>query len=74
MPQLRAALAHRVVVEQARGFLRERLDVSVGEAFELLRSYARQHNQHLTRVARRLMTEPHSRPEMLAALAQLSAT
>ena len=41
MPRLRSALAGRVVVEQAKGFLRESLDVSVEEAFRLLRTYAR---------------------------------
>jgi AmiR/NasT family two-component response regulator len=66
-------LARRVIVEQAKGFLRERLDVSVEEAFGLLRTYARRQNQHLTDVARRLLTERQSRPEMLAALAELAA-
>ena len=33
MPQLRSALASRVIVEQAKGFLRETLDVSVEDAF-----------------------------------------
>jgi hypothetical protein len=71
MPQLRAALARRVVVEQAKGFLRERLDVSVEEAFAILRAYARRHDQHLTEVARSLITERQPRPEMLVALSDL---
>jgi len=33
IPQLRAALTHRIVVEQAKGFLREHFDISVDEAF-----------------------------------------
>ena len=33
MPQLRAALASRVIVEQAKGFLRELFDVPIEEAF-----------------------------------------
>ena len=33
IPQLRSALTSRIVVEQAKGFLRERLDMSVDEAF-----------------------------------------
>ncbi len=41
MPQLRSALISRVIIEQAKGFLREMLDVSVEEAFHLLRTYAR---------------------------------
>ena len=72
MPQLRSALARRVVVEQAKGFLRESLDVSVEEAFQLLRTYSRTHRRHLTEVARRLMTEPESRPEVLAAMSELA--
>src|ERR1700753_2924655 len=64
MARLRSALSHRIVVEQAKGFLRERLDVSVDDAFALLRRYARVHGDHLTDVARQLMTEPRSRPAL----------
>jgi hypothetical protein len=73
MPRLRAALAGRVVVEQAKGFLRERLDVSVEGAFTLMRTYARASGEHLTDVARRLITERHSRPTLLARLAEIAA-
>ena len=67
MPQLRNALTSRVLVEQAKGFLRETLDVSVEQAFQLLRGYARTNGEHLTEVARRLMTDRHSRPVLFAA-------
>lgn len=73
MPRLRNALAARLVVEQAKGFLRERLDVPVTEAFTLLRRYARTHNDHLTDVSRRLITEPEARPEILAAINMMKA-
>ena len=73
LPQLRAALISRVVVEQAKGFLRESLDVSVEDAFQLLRTYARTNGDHLTEVARRLMTDRHSRPALLAAISELAA-
>jgi hypothetical protein len=73
IPQLRSALTGRIVVEQAKGFLRARLDVSVDEAFALLRSYARAHGDHLTHVARRLITEPDYRPAVLAAMSELAA-
>ena len=73
MPQLRSALTRRVVVEQAKGFLRESLDVSVEDAFTLLRTYARTNGEHLTEVARRLMTERHSRPALLAAISEFAA-
>jgi GAF domain-containing protein len=71
-PQLRAALVCRVVVEQAKGFLRESLDISVEDAFALLRTYARTRNEHLTDVARRLMTDRDSRPMLLAAIAEIA--
>lgn len=68
MPRLRAALASRVVIEQAKGFLRELLDVSVEEAFVVLRSYARANGEHLTDVARRLIGDRHARPILVAAI------
>ena len=71
-PQLRAALISRVIVEQAKGFLRESLDISVEKAFTLLRTYARTHNDHLTEVARRLMTDRQSRPALLAAMSEMA--
>ena len=73
MPQLRSALTSRVIIEQAKGFLREMLDVSVEEAFRLLRTYARVNGEHLTDVSRRLMTDRYSRPMLVAELAELAA-
>ena len=72
IPQLRTALTHRIVVEQAKGFLRAHLDVSVDEAFSLLRRYARTHGEHLTEVARQLMGEPSSRPALLERMTELT--
>jgi GAF domain-containing protein len=73
VPQLRSALTRRIMVEQAKGFLRESLGVSVEQAFQLLRTYARAHGDHLTEVARRLMTDRHSRPALLAAISAFAA-
>jgi hypothetical protein len=73
MPQLRSALTGRVLVEQAKGFLRESLDISVEQAFQLLRRYARTNGDHLTDVARRLMTDRHSRPALLAAISEFAS-
>jgi hypothetical protein len=73
LPRLRTALTSRVVVEQAKGFLRERLDVSIEAAFHLLRHYARSRGEHLTEVSRRLLTQPDTRPAILAGLSQVAA-
>jgi signal transduction protein with GAF and PtsI domain len=73
MPQLRNALTSRILVEQAKGFLRETLDVSVEQAFQLLRGYARTNGEHLTDVARRLMTDRRSRPVLIAALSEFAS-
>jgi GAF domain-containing protein len=73
MPQLRSALTNRVIVEQAKGLLREMLDLSVEEAFHLLRTYARANGEHLTDVARRLVTDRYSRPMLVGELAELAA-
>jgi GAF domain-containing protein len=48
---LQAALNSRIVIEQAKGVLAERLGYSVGEAYQALRWYARNHNLHLREVA-----------------------
>lgn len=53
--QLQAALDSRVVIEQAKGVLAERLHIGVDEAFAHLRAYARSANQHLAGVARALL-------------------
>ena len=71
LPHMRSALVSRIVVEQAKGFLRERLDVPVEAAFGLLRRYAREYGEHMSDVARRLMTEPASRPAILDAMRRL---
>jgi AmiR/NasT family two-component response regulator len=68
---LRSALTGRVIVEQAKGFVGEVLGVSMDEAFRLLRAYSRAHGEHLTDVARRLMRDRYTRPELIRALKEL---
>ncbi|MFD7155591.1 GAF and ANTAR domain-containing protein [Kribbella sp. NPDC059898] len=49
--QLQSALSSRVVIEQAKGVLAERLGLSLAESFEVLRGYARRNGRRLTDVA-----------------------
>ncbi|VEG51731.1 putative GAF sensor protein [Mycolicibacterium aurum] len=71
-PRLRSALTNRVVVEQAKGFLREVLDVSLEDAFTVLRAYSRANGEHLTDVARRLMSDRNSRPILVASITEFA--
>jgi AmiR/NasT family two-component response regulator len=45
--QLQAALDSRILIEQAKGVLAERLHLTVADAFTLLRGHARRTNQRL---------------------------
>lgn len=74
LPQLRATLASRVVVEQAKGFLRQILGLPVEDAFTVLRSYAHANGEHLTDVARRLMSDRHARPVLVAAISEFATS
>jgi transcriptional regulator with GAF, ATPase, and Fis domain len=56
--QLQTALNSRVVIEQAKGRLAERLRLDMDQAFELLRDHARHTNQRLTDVACQVIESP----------------
>ena len=49
--QLQVALNSRVMIEQAKGILAERLQATTDDAFIILRRYARDHNRPLTQLA-----------------------
>jgi transcriptional regulator with GAF, ATPase, and Fis domain len=49
--QLSGALSSRIAIEQAKGVIAERAEVSLADAFVRLRSYARNHNLQLSDVA-----------------------
>ncbi|BCJ39279.1 transcriptional regulator [Actinocatenispora thailandica] len=49
--QLETALTSRIIIEQAKGVLAEHGNVSMDEAFDQLRGYARSHQQRLATLA-----------------------
>ncbi|MDQ2884319.1 MAG: GAF and ANTAR domain-containing protein [Actinomycetota bacterium] len=53
--QLQTALNHRVIIEQAKGVLAHRGNLTMAAAFDRLRSYARNHNARLSEVARKVV-------------------
>jgi GAF domain-containing protein len=53
--QLQTALNSRVVIEQAKGKLAERLGLDMDQAFSVLRGYARSRNRRLSDLARALV-------------------
>jgi AmiR/NasT family two-component response regulator len=58
--QLQTALNSRVIIEQAKGKLAERLGLDMDQAFSLLRDQARTSNRRLSDLARAFVdgTEP----------------
>ncbi len=63
--QLQTALNSRVLIEQAKGKLAERLGVDMDQAFALLRDRARAGNRRLSDLARAFIdgTEPLTAPD-----------
>lgn len=62
--QLQVALNTRIVVEQAKGALAQIHDLTPDEGFGLLRSYCRSRHLRLSDVARAVVTDPGSVPEL----------
>lgn len=54
--QLQHALTSRIVIEQAKGMISERLSVDMNQAFSFLRGHARNNNRKLTEVAAALVS------------------
>ena len=54
--QLQHALRSRVIIEQAKGVVAHTHGVAIDEAFEIIRAYARSHQQSLSGVAARLVS------------------
>jgi GAF domain-containing protein len=64
--QLQSALSSRVVIEQAKGVLAARLDIEVGEAFDLLRKRSRDERRRLVEVAEEVVHAARSDDLLLA--------
>ena len=62
--QLQVALNSRIVIEQAKGAVARTFNVTVDEAFEMLRGHARTSRRRLTDLAHDVVTSP-SGPEQL---------
>ena len=60
--QLQSALESRVAIEQAKGVLAERLDVSLEEASAFLRSAARSQGVKLSQLAAEVVHSPETPP------------
>jgi ANTAR domain len=70
--QLEEALESRIVIEQAKGVLAERLAISVGEAFDILRYAARSHRTKLRDLAGRVVDERQTPAPVVVAIARAS--
>jgi transcriptional regulator with GAF, ATPase, and Fis domain len=68
--QLQSALNSRVVIEQAKGKLAERLGLDMGQAFGLLRDYARARNLRLSALAQAFIDGSEPLPGLAASATQ----
>ena len=64
--QLQTALNSRVIIEQAKGVLAQSGSLDMDAAFAQLRGYARNHNERLAEVARRLVDGTMNPAQILA--------
>jgi GAF domain-containing protein len=62
--QLQTALNSRVIIEQAKGKLAERLGVDMDQAFKLLRDFARARNRRLSDLAQALVSGTETLPSL----------
>jgi transcriptional regulator with GAF, ATPase, and Fis domain len=72
--QLQYALNSRIIIEQAKGMLAERGQMSISDAFTLLRAYARDQNRQLSTVAREVLDKNTNVAERIVADANLRKT
>ena len=70
--QLETALQSRIIIEQAKGMLAERLGIDVDAAFGILRHAARSHRLKLHEVAARVVNERVTPAPVVVAIARES--
>jgi hypothetical protein len=68
--QLETALQSRIIIEQAKGILAERLGIDVDAAFGILRHAARSHRMKLHDVAARVVHERVTPAPVVVAIAR----
>ena len=66
--QLQTALDSRVVIERANGILAERFQLTIQDAFDLLRKAARASRRELSPLAEEVVDSRQTPPEIAAAL------
>jgi hypothetical protein len=62
--QLQGALNSRIIIEQAKGAIAQAHNITVDAAFDLIRTYARRTNRRLSDVARLIVTDLTSVPDL----------
>jgi transcriptional regulator with GAF, ATPase, and Fis domain len=62
--QLQGALNSRIIIEQAKGAIAQAHSISVDAAFDLIRAYSRRSNRRLSEVARQIVTDLTSLPDL----------
>jgi hypothetical protein len=62
--QLQGALNSRIIIEQAKGAIAQAHNITVDVAFGLIRGYARRTNRRLSDVARLIVTDLASLPDL----------
>lgn len=68
--QLQNAINHPLMIEQAKGLIAERAGLSIGEAFDVLRSYAHTHHWKLSELAEAVIQDGSTTSDVLSSRAQ----
>lgn len=64
--QLQRALESRIIIEQAKGVIIHAFDVSLDEAFRLIRAYSRRRNTRIADLTAAIVSDPANVPDLTA--------